>query len=220
MTDRRFLLVPAALVALAFSATPVAAWRAGLALTSATADLGGSLFDPTQRDLRPYDVPETGVRLSVQSALGDRWAVEAGAGWSAYSLRIEKPAGDCVDPLRCDRLEVEHAQTSAWSGRVSLLRMTAPDARLSLFAGPGVEWWSGHATHRLDDGSSTDGPSTTRLSALLRFGAELPVHRGLRLRCAVGERWGRAHTVYGLNSSTWWPGNFEAELGLMTGGAR
>ncbi len=218
MTVRRSLL--AAVCALVLASPAAAAWRVGVSMTSGTADFAGNLYDPTSRDLRPYTVPETGARLVVQRPLSPRWTAEAGAGWGTYSLRIERPSGACPDLNACDRLEVEHVRATDWSGRLLLLRTSAADGPLSLFAGPGGEFWRGRPAHQLDDGTRVEAPVSTRWSVLVRLGAELPVHRGLRLRSALGQRWGRAHAVYALNQARWWPAGFEAELGLITGSGR
>ena len=211
------LSIFAAIACLAAPPATSAPLRFGVSLISGTGDFAGNLYDPSVLQLRPYTEPEIGGRLSLQLPFAQHWVAEAGGGLGTYSLRLERAAGTCPDINACDDLEVEHLRTSNWSARVSVLRSTATDAPLSLFAGPGLELWHAHATRELTDGSQTDGPATTRWSALLRLGAEMPVHRGLRLRCAIGQRWGHAHAAFGQNQASWWAGSFDAELGVMFG---
>jgi hypothetical protein len=91
--------------------------------------------------------------------------------------------------------------------------------RLVVFAGPGVEYWAGHAKYENVFGttppsSNVTGPTTTRLGVSARIGGFIMISPAVSLAGQVGNVWGYATAKDKGAKVTWWPSSFEAAGGF------
>jgi hypothetical protein len=154
------------------------------------------------------------VRVEVWRLLRDDYAFSIAGGIGFYS-NTDKPGN--AAPVA---LEDQKFSSSSFFVRVGGDRVGTIGKRFDLFAGPGIEYWSGRARYKniYDDTPPYDdvtGPTTTRISLTGRIGAFMKLSETLGLVASLGSRIGYASSEDKGAKSTWYPGGNEGAVGLV-----
>jgi hypothetical protein len=108
-------------------------------------------------------------------------------------------------------------KTSGYKVRIGGDRMVDLGHRLTFFAGPGFQWWSGKGTYKniyTPRPSSVDSPTSTRYAISGRVGSIMALTPTVGLVGRVGATFGYATAQEAGAKATWWPVGFESAWGV------
>jgi hypothetical protein len=88
--------------------------------------------------------------------------------------------------------------------------------KLQIFAGPGIEIWSGKYKAK-DPSGEAEGPSTSRFALSGRIGAQIMMGQNLGLMGHIGQYWGYASAKEGGAETKWLPSGSEGGMGFTFG---
>jgi hypothetical protein len=163
---------------------------------SATTVGGASYLEPTT-------APETNVGAEYWYSFADDYAIALSGAYGFSSMKWTGAAAG--DP------EIE-ATGSSFKLRLGGDRTGKVSDRLSLFMGPGLEFWSGK--QKLDvGGSSSESESVTRFGVSGRIGGFMALTDKVSIMGQIGHTFGLA-SVEDQAKTTWMPSSFNASWGI------
>lgn len=157
-----------------------------------------------------YLAPTTTLEINVNAeywySFSDDYAFALSG---AYGFSSQKWEGEAAgDP------EIKATGTSL-KFRVGGDRVGKVGDRLTVFMGPGLEFWTGK--QKLDvGGSESESESTTRFGVSGRIGGFMALTESVSIMGQVGHTFGMASAEDGAKS-TWMPASFNASWGLTFG---
>lgn len=204
---KKFLMVVAALcfvVPAAFAGEGRS--RLSIGLGQGTADGYGLATVGSSDYLAPTSTPETNVNAEYWYSFGDDYAFALSGAYGFSSMKWEGAVAG--DP------EIKATGTSL-KFRVGGDRVAKVGERLTVFMGPGLEFWTGK--QKLDVGGSEDeSEPTTRFGVSGRIGGFMALTESVSIMGQVGHTFGLA-TAEDEAKSTWMPSSFNASWGLTFG---
>jgi hypothetical protein len=195
------MILAVAAVALAASGAPAAAAtsKLSLGLGQGTADL----YSATGTYLAPSASPETNVNAEYWYAFSDDYAFALSGAYGMGRMEWKSGAGDP---------DVK-ATTASYKFRVGGDRMARVGERLTVFLGPGIEYWSGSS--KLEVGGTEDeSESVQRLGVSGRIGGFITLSPSVSIMGQVGHTFGYASVEDSGAETTWWPSSFQASWGV------
>jgi hypothetical protein len=103
--------------------------------------------------------------------------------------------------------------SSSWQFRLGGDRFAQVTDKLQIFAGPGIQIWSGKAKAE-DPFGEVEGPSTTRYALSGRMGAHILIGENFGLMGHLGQYWGYATASDGAMETKWLPSSSEGAMGF------
>lgn len=103
--------------------------------------------------------------------------------------------------------------SSSWQFRLGGDRFAQVTDKLQIFAGPGIQIWSGKAKAE-DPFGEVEGPSTTRYALSGRIGAHILIGENFGLMGHLGQYWGYATASDGAMETKWLPSSSEGAMGF------
>jgi hypothetical protein len=209
-----------AVAGLMWMAIAPAAWALGkggsmlaIEVTNGTADLA----DKTQGGtgyISGYDHSELGVQAQYWRMMAEDYAFTISAGWGFFN-ETDKPGQGAPAASPDHKFSI-----SSFNVRVGGDRVVKLSERMSLYAGPGIEYWSGNAKFEPGSfagqtGSEYKGESTTRWSLSGRLGGTMWLSEHVGLTGHVGGRYGYASVEEQGAKASWWPSSMESSVGLL-----
>ena len=179
-----------------------------LQLTNGDADFG------TPEGLSPgevtaYEHSEWGGQLQLQHMLSAKWALAVSYGIGTFKETNEY--GNNAPPGSPDG---EYTQSS-WNVRVGADRFVSLADDFYIFAGPGIEYWSGDSEFDFPAfGVSEKSESTTRVSLTGRIGVHIGLSSALALNGHIGGYVGSASSEQAGAKASWMPSGNQGALGL------
>jgi hypothetical protein len=220
----------AVVVALTLLMTVSTSHAAGRGASRFALEIGqgrGDFVNPT-RDTPGYVTLDTGddptqlhAAVEYWYQFAEDWAATV-AGGAGYFVERSKP-----DPgVAPGELETKYSSRSFFL-RMGVDRLGRISEGLTLFLGPGVEYWSGRTKFEDVYGAAppddeVESPTVTRVGLSGRVGAILRLSDAVGLVGQVGHRVGHASAEKEGAKASWWPSSFSAAWGLVytVGGAR
>src|SRR5262249_26225696 len=105
---------------------------------------------------------------------------------------------------------------SSWHFRLGGDRFAQLTPKLQVFAGPGIQFWSGKAKAK-DPSREVEGPSTTRFALSGGIGAHILMGQNFGLIGHIGQYWGYARADEGGAKTKWLPSGSEGAMGFSFG---
>lgn len=156
--------------------------------------------------VQPTATPEINVNAEYWYSFSDDYAFALSGAYGFSSQKWEAP--EVGDP------EIKATGTSL-KLRVGGDRVGKVGDRLTVFMGPGLEFWTGK--QKLDiGGSESESESTTRFGVSGRIGGFMALTESVSIMGQVGHTFGMASAEDGAKS-TWMPASFNASWGLTFG---
>lgn len=153
--------------------------------------------------LAPTTAPEINVGAEYWYSFSDDYAFALAGAYGFSSMKWE--GATAGDP------EIK-ATGKSFKVRVGGDRVGRVGDRLTVFMGPGLEFWSG--SQKLDVGGSSDeSESVTRFGVSGRIGGFMALTESVSIMGQVGHTFGLA-TAEDEAKSTWLPSSFNASWGL------
>jgi len=180
-----------------------------LQLTHGDADFAEPEFG--SGSITAFDHSEWGGQLQLQHMLSDKWALAASYGIGTFS-ETNKP-GDNAAPNSPDG---EYTQSS-WNVRLGADRFVSLADDFYLFAGPGIEYWSGSAEFDFPAPPFpyvTETGQTNRISLTGRIGVHIGLSSSLALNGHFGCYVGSASVDQAGAEASWMPSGNQGALGL------
>ena len=173
-------------------------------LTEGVADLVGPEADGF---VSAYDHSELGGQVQFWHLLSDEYAFNLSGGIGFFS-ETDKPGTGAPGAD-----DFKYTQSS-WSARVGGDRLAKLGGRMLLFAGPGLQIWSGKP--KFESGStSTEGAQTLRIAAEGRIGLMMAWSDNVGLVCQLGHYIGYASSTEDRGAkATWWPSGHDGAVGI------
>lgn len=163
-----------------------------------TGDVGGVLISSSR--------PELGFQAQYWMFLADEYGLNASAGIGYFK---ESETADPAQVLATDYTET----VSSWQIRIGGDRFAKVTDKLQIFAGPGIQLWSGKRTIETPAGEVED-PTTTRWALSGRIGANIAIGENFGLIGHVGQYWGYASAKEGGADTKWLPSGSEGAMGF------
>lgn len=170
------------------------------------------LVDPTGAGnyISAYDHSELGVQAQYWYFLKDEYALNLSGGIGFFS-EINKP-GQNAAPGATD---FKYTQTS-WQVRVGGDRVAKINDRFHIFAGPGIQLWSGKA--KFDGGPSftpaLESKNVMRWALEGRIGMHIALSEQAGLFGQLGHYVGYASVTDKGSKATWWPSGHDGAIGF------
>ena len=188
-------------------------------LTHGTADFANKLAGTTgANDVAEYvsafDHSEMGIQGQYWKMMSEDYAFTVTLGYGFFS-ETDKPG----QAAAAGSPELKFS-TSSFNIRLGGDRVAKVGDRALMYAGPGIEYWSGNSKFEPDPFSLTGtgeykDESVTRISLSARIGAVMMLSEYFGLTTHVGGRYGYASVEEQGAKATWWPGSVEAAAGVM-----
>lgn len=154
-----------------------------------------------------YDHTEWGGGIQLQHFVSENWALAVSAGIGTTS-ETDKP-GDNASP---GDLDFKYSQSS-FNGRVGFDRFVHLSPEFHLFAGPGLQYWSGKG--KFDDGTSEiESEATNRIALSGRMGAHVAIGESFGLTGYLGGYLGRASGEDAGAEASWTPSGHDGAMGV------
>ena len=205
-----------------------AAWAAGkggsmlaIELTNGTADFAdkftgttASPTDPTAAYITAWDHSELGLQLQYWKMMSEDYAFTITAGWGFFS-ETNKPGQGAAPGSPDAKFSI-----SSFNVRLGGDRVVKLSERMSLYAGPGIEFWSGNAKFEPDPFTNTGtgeykNESTMRWGLSGRLGGTMWLNESVGLTGHVGGRYGHASVEEQGAKASWWPSSMESSAGFI-----
>jgi hypothetical protein len=166
-----------------------------------TGDVGGVLITSSR--------PELGVQGQYWIFLADEYGanITAGIGYFKESETADPAvlsAGDYTETM------------NSWQVRIGGDRFAKVTDKLQIFAGPGIQMWSGKRTIKVSSGDFED-PSTMRWALSGRIGANIAIGENFGLIGHIGQYWAYATAEEGGATTKWLPSGSEGAMGFAFG---
>ena len=206
------LIMGAALIGALFIAAPVRAEGLDKGSTVLSIQLtrgDGDFLAPPDIDgyVTAYDHTEWGGQLQVQHLLSTNWALAASVGIGTTS-ETNTPGNSSLPGA----LDFEYSQSS-FNVRLGLDRFAHISSDFHLYAGPGLQYWSGNST--FDDGvDEFDTPDVTRIALSGRLGAVVALSESINLNGHLGGYIGIANGEENGSEADWTPTGNEGAVGI------
>ena len=167
-------------------------------------DLQGGLWVPAPQ-------PEINAQLEYWHAFADDYAFNISAGAGYFMAKLEPTSANAAtDPTL--KLTVTSFRVCVGGDRVGQV-----GDRLTIFMGPGIEFWSGKGKETYEGANASPeetGPTTTRFGLGGRMGGFLKCSDKVSLVGHIGHTWGYASVSKDGGKTTWWPSSFEGAGGV------
>ena len=214
-----------ALAGLVLTTFAPAAWALGkgtsmlaIELIHGTADYAdkltaGSGAGPAEY-ITAYEHSEGGIQGQYWYMMSEDYALTVTAGFGSF-WETDKPGQGAA--AGSPDLEFN---TNSYNLRIGGDRVGKIGERTIMYGGPGIEFWSGHATFKPDPFAATPtgeykNQNTTRIGLSARIGATMLLSEGFGLTTHVGGRYGYASTEEDGAKATWTPSSIEASAGVI-----
>jgi hypothetical protein len=208
------LVAAAALVtALLFAPARAAELAKGANIVSLQLSHGDADFG-TPEGLSPgevtaYEHSEWGGQLQLQHMLSDKWALAV-----SYGIGTFKETNSYGEPALPGTPDGEYTHSS-WNVRVGADRFVSLADDFHLFAGPGIEYWSGDSKFDFPAFSVTEeSEATTRISLTARIGVHVGLSSSLALNGHIGGYVGTASAEQDGAEASWMPSGNQGAMGL------
>jgi hypothetical protein len=217
-----------AVAGLMLMACAPAAWAMGkggsmlaIELTNGTADVADKLAGATSGSpnftaayITAYTHSELGVQLQYWKMMSEDYAFTISAGWGFFN-ETDKPGQGAAPGSPDSKFSI-----SSFNVRLGGDRVVKLSERMSLYAGPGIEFWSGNAKFEPDPFGTTGtgeykNESTVRWGLSGRLGGTMWLSEYVGLTGHVGGRYGYASVEEQGAKATWWPSSLESSVGLL-----
>ena len=172
------------------------------------------VVDPEQNQSlwQPAPVPEISAQVEFWHAFADDYAFNISGGAGYFSMNAE--------PMNKTANSTIKLTTTSFHARVGGDRVGQVGDRLTLFLGPGIEFWSGKAKEKYEDGppasrSEETGPTTTRFGLSGRIGGFMKLSESVSLTGRIGHTWGYASVDKDGAKTTWLPSSFDGAGGVV-----
>ena len=217
----------AAIAGLVLMAIAPAAWAESkggsmlaIELTNGTADFADKLSGTTTgasntaEYITAYDHSEIGIQGQFWKMMSEDYAFTITAGWGFFT-ETDKPGQGAAAGSPDAKFSI-----SSFNIRVGGDRVAKVGERMSLYAGPGIEFWSGSAKFEPDPFGTTgtgeyQNESTTRWSLSGRLGGTMWLSEYVGLTGHIGGRYGIASVEEDGAKASWWPSSIESSVGLL-----
>lgn len=182
----------------------------GFGITHGTADIGandgGGLFNSA------FQTPELGGRFEYWNFMKENYALNFSAN-IGFSSETDKPRDAALPATRDLKFS-----TSSWSVRLGGDRTFNPSPTVTMFMGPGIEYWTGKA--KFENGSAGFFPdyetkNTTRLSLHGHMGGMMMLGSNWGMSGQIGHKVGMASFEEAGGKSTWWPSSLDGAMELI-----
>ncbi len=154
-----------------------------------------------------YDHSEWGVQVQYQRLLSSAWALSLGLGLG-FSSETNEP-GTAAAPGAED---FEYSQDS-WQARIGFDRFAHISPAFHLYAGPGIQYWSGEQERGLSS-SQASSPTTSRIGLSGRIGVHVALSETVALNGHLGGYIAHASAEEAGAKASWWPTGNEGAVGL------
>ena len=163
-------------------------------------------------EVTAYSHSEWGGQVQFQRLLSDKWALALSAGIGTFSETNEY--GTNAPPGSPDG---EYTQSS-WNVRVGVDRFVSLADDFQLYAGPGIQYWTGDSEFDfVAIGVVGVSEPTTRIALSGRVGANVGISSALALNGFMGGYVGSASSEQEGAKASWMPSGFQGGLGLAFG---
>lgn len=155
-----------------------------------------------------YDHTEWGGQAQVQHLVSDNWALAVALGLGTFK-ETNEPGSNAIP----GSTDFEYSQSS-WNVRFGMDRVAHLTPSFHLYAGPGIQIWSGNAT--FDDGTSpeVESENTSRIALSGRIGAIVALSDSFGLNGHIGGYIGRASADDAGAEASWMPSGNHGALGI------
>lgn len=177
--------------------------KLSVGLGQGTADGYSATTVGTGNYLAPTSTPETNVGVEYWHGFDENTALALSGAYGFSSMKWEGAASG--DP------EIKATGTSI-KFRAGVDRTGKVGERLTVFLGPGLEFWSGKQKLTVA-GTGNESNSVTRYGVSGRIGGFMALTDKLSIMGQVGHTFGMATVTDGAKS-TWLPSSFNASWGL------
>lgn len=162
-------------------------------------------FDPGW--ITAYDHTEWGGQVQLQRLLSSNWALALSVGIGTTG-ETDTPGDNALPGAQ----EFKYSQSS-FNVRVGADRFAHISPGFHLYAGPGIQYWSGKA--EFDDGTTViESESTTRIALSGRIGAIAALSESIALSGQIGGYIGHASAEDAGAEASWSPTGNDGSLGL------
>ena len=180
----------------------------GFGLSQGTADLAtndGNGFN------QAYDHSEIGGRFEYWNFMRENYALNFNANMGFFS-ETAKPGTDAAPTAREGKYTL-----SSWSVRLGGDRTWSPLPNLTMFMGPGIEYWNGKAKFEDIGGvvGTAETKSVSRVSLHGHLGGMMWMGPNWGLSGQMGHKIGMASYEERGAKSTWWPSSFDGAMELI-----
>jgi hypothetical protein len=157
-----------------------------------------------------FDHSEWGGQLQLQHMLSNTWALAV-----SYGIGTFKETNTYGDNALPGTPDGEYTQSS-WNVRVGADRFVSLADDVHLFAGPGIEYWSGDAEYDFPPayGPTAETGTTNRVSLTGRVGVHIGLSSSLALNGHFGCYIGSASADQAGAEASWMPSGNQGALGL------
>ncbi len=157
-----------------------------------------------------YDHSEWGGQIMLQHLVSENWALAVSAGLGTFK-ETDEPGTNAL-PGTDDFVYKQ----SSFNGRVGLDRFVHISPEFHLYAGPGLQYWSGKA--EFESGSTTiESENTTRVALHGRIGMNTSISETVGLNGYVGAYLGRASAEDTGAKASWMPSGHHGAFGISFG---
>lgn len=164
------------------------------------------VFDPGS--ITAYDHSEWGGQLMLQHMVSPKWALALSAAIGTFKETDE--AGTNALPNTPDFVYSQ----SSFNGRFGFDRFVSIADDVSIYMGPGLQFWTGKG--KFDDGSSPEieSESTTRIAMSGRIGANVALGTSVGLNGYMGCYIGKASADDQGAKASWTPSGSDGAVGV------
>jgi hypothetical protein len=154
-----------------------------------------------------YDHSEWGGQLLLQHLVSENWALAVSAGIGTFK-ETDEP-GTNAAPGTDDFVYTQ----SSFNGRLGFDRFVHISPEFHLYAGPGLQFWSGKA--EFDDGTTVvESENTTRVALSGRIGVHTSLSESVGLNGYMGGYLGRASATDTGAKASWMPSGHDGAVGI------
>ena len=167
-------------------------------------DLSGGTWQPTPQ-------PEINLQAEYWHAFADDYAFNISAGGGYFNEKRE-PTSANVATSPTIKLTVTSFRVRIGGDRVGQV-----GDRMTIFAGPGIEFWSGKGKEEYSGANATpteNGPTTSRFGLGGRIGAFVKLSDMMSLVGHIGHTWVYASVDKDGGKTTCWPSSFDGAGGI------
>jgi hypothetical protein len=180
----------------------------GFGITHGTADIGAQSGNYNSA----FQTPELGGRFEYWNFMKENYALNFAAN-VGFSSETDEPRSTAPNGAKDLKFS-----TSSWSVRLGGDRTFNPIPNVTMFMGPGIEYWSGKA--KFENGAAGFVPdyetkNTTRVSLHGHMGGMMMLGSNWGMSGQLGHKVGMASFEEGGGKSTWWPSSLDGAMELI-----
>jgi hypothetical protein len=161
----------------------------------------------TTGSVSAYDHSEWGGQVMYQYLISENWAIAPSFGIGMFK-ETDEPGTNALPGTT----DFEYKQSS-WNVRLGLDRFVNVGDGFALFAGPGIEVWSGKAKFTQDP-NEEESEDVSRISLNGRLGAHVAIGESFGLTGYLGHYIGHASGDDTGAKATWWPSGTNGAMGF------